>query len=49
VEVIPKWILEKYDGMVWSRFIWFSIGPVAGSSEQGNEPSGSITLWEILE
>jgi hypothetical protein len=24
-------------------------GPVEGSYEQGNEPTGSIKFWEILE
>jgi hypothetical protein len=25
------------------------LGPVAGFCEHGNEPSGSIKCWEILE
>jgi hypothetical protein len=30
-------------------FIWFRRGPVAGSSEQGNELSGSKTGEEFLD
>jgi hypothetical protein len=25
------------------------MGPVEGSCEHGNEPSGSIKCWEVLE
>jgi len=32
----------------WIVFIWFRLGQVAGSCEQGNEPSGSIKSWEFL-
>jgi hypothetical protein len=35
-----KLTLERYDGVVWTRLIWLVIG---------NEPSGSIKCWEILE
>jgi hypothetical protein len=34
--------LKKFDGMVWTRFIWLRIGTRAGSCEHGNEPLGSI-------
>jgi hypothetical protein len=29
--------------------IWLKIGPVEGSREHSNEPSGSIKRWEVLE
>jgi hypothetical protein len=35
--------------MVWTGSIWLRIGPVEGSCEHGNEPSGSIKCWEVLE
>jgi hypothetical protein len=28
---------------------WIDLGPVEGSCEHGNEPSGSMKCWEILE
>jgi hypothetical protein len=33
------------------RFLWsgWGQGPVEGSCEHGNEPSGSIKCWEVLE
>jgi hypothetical protein len=31
--------------VVWTGLIWFRIW----TSEYGNEPSGSVTRWEILE
>jgi hypothetical protein len=45
--IILKWILEEYDGMVWTELIWLKIG--TGSCEHDNEPSGSINYWDILE
>jgi hypothetical protein len=24
--VIPRWVLEKYDKVVWTGFIWLGIG-----------------------
>jgi hypothetical protein len=24
--IVLKWIMEKYDGVVWTRFIWLRIG-----------------------
>jgi hypothetical protein len=36
----------------WSVMDWIDVAqkrPVVGSCEHGNEPSGSITCWEILE
>jgi hypothetical protein len=46
---ILKLILERWDGMVGIQSIWLRIGPVEGSCEGGNEASGSIKRWEILE
>jgi hypothetical protein len=46
--IILKWFLDRME--------WYALdlsgpglGPVEGSCEHGNEPSGSITCWEILE
>jgi hypothetical protein len=38
----------RENGMVWTGLIWLRAGPVAGSCEQGNEPSGFIKCWDIL-
>jgi hypothetical protein len=38
--VILKWILERYDGVVWTGLIWLRIGTSEGSCEHGNEPLG---------
>jgi hypothetical protein len=35
--------------MVGIGSIWLRIEPVEGSCERGNEPSGSIKRWEVLE
>jgi hypothetical protein len=35
--------------MGWIGLIWLRIGIVEGSCEHGNEPSGSIKYWEVLE
>jgi hypothetical protein len=35
--------------MVWTGLVWLRIGTVGGSCEHGNEPSGSINVWEVLE
>jgi hypothetical protein len=35
---ILKWILDRYDGMVWIGLIWLRIG----TSEHDIEASGSI-------
>jgi hypothetical protein len=35
--------------MVWIGLIWLRIGPVEGACEDGNESSGSIKCWEVLE
>jgi hypothetical protein len=33
----------------WNGMDWIGIEPVEGSCEHGNEPSGSIKFWEVLE
>jgi hypothetical protein len=33
----------------WDGMDRFSLGPVEGSCELGNETSGSIICWEVLE
>jgi hypothetical protein len=33
----------------WGGMDWIDLGPVEGPCEYGNEPSGSIKCWEILE
>jgi hypothetical protein len=35
--------------MMWIGLIWLRIGTVEGSCEHGDEPSGSIEYWEVLE
>jgi hypothetical protein len=45
---ILKWILERYD-VAWTGSIWLSIRTSGGACEHGNEPSGSIKCWKVLE
>jgi hypothetical protein len=48
--IILKGIVERYDGVVWIKLIWLRIGTSGeGSCEHGNEPSGSIKCWKVLE
>jgi hypothetical protein len=35
--------------MVWTGLIGSGQGPVAGSYKHGNETSGSIKFWKVLE
>jgi hypothetical protein len=35
--------------MIWTAYIWLWIGVMEGLCEHGNEPSGSIKCWEIVE
>jgi hypothetical protein len=28
--IILRWILDKYDGVVWTGFVWFKIGNSGG-------------------
>jgi hypothetical protein len=46
-EMILKWILEKYEEVVWTGFIGHRIESSGVSCEYGNEPSGSIICWEF--
>jgi hypothetical protein len=39
---------QRWDGMAWMDLAQDK-GPVEGSCEYGNEPSGSIQFWEVLE
>jgi hypothetical protein len=41
--------LEKYDWMVWPGFVWIRMGTSGGPCDHGNEPSGSIKCWKLLE
>jgi hypothetical protein len=43
-----KMNLEKQSGMDWIHLAEGD-GPVAGSCEHGDEPSGFIEFWEIIE
>jgi hypothetical protein len=38
-----------WDGMVWIGLIWLRIKTVEGSWEHGNESSGSIQCWKVIE
>jgi hypothetical protein len=38
----------EWDGVDWINLAQ-DRGPVEGSCEHGNEPSGSIKSWEILD
>jgi hypothetical protein len=37
------------DGVLWTGSSGSGWGPVESACEHGNEPSGSIKSWEILE
>jgi hypothetical protein len=45
---ILKLIFERHDGVVWTGLVWLRI-KTTGDSEDGNEPSGSVKFWEVLE
>jgi hypothetical protein len=38
----------RWDDMVWAGLMWLRI-ETNGSCEHGNEPSGSVTCWEVFE
>jgi hypothetical protein len=40
--MILKWILEKYNGVLWTEFVWLRIETSGGSCEYSNELSGYI-------
>jgi hypothetical protein len=46
--IILEWILGKYGGKLWTRFMWLSVGTVEGFCEYGNGPSGSIIGEKFL-
>jgi hypothetical protein len=39
------WILERWDGVMWTGLVWLRIG----TGEFGIEPSGSLKCWETIE
>jgi hypothetical protein len=39
MQVVLKWILEKYDMRAWIGLMWLRIGTMAGCYEQGNKLS----------
>jgi hypothetical protein len=41
--------IEEIRLMVWCELIWLRIGVVNGSCERGNEFSGSLKCWEVVE
>jgi hypothetical protein len=45
VNIILKWILEKYDGSARIGFICLRKAMVAGSCEHGDEAPGSMNVW----
>ena len=46
---ILRWIFRKMDVGVWTGSSWLRIGQVAGPSECGTEPLGSIKCGEFLD
>jgi hypothetical protein len=42
-------MLNKQYGVIWAVFIWLKIKTIESSCEDGNEHSGSIKFWEVLE
>jgi hypothetical protein len=42
-------VLEIWDWVVWAGLMWLRIGTSGGFVWSGNEPSGSVWNWEILE
>jgi hypothetical protein len=49
MRIILKWILSRYGRMAWTGLNWLGYRPVAGSCEEGNESSASITEGKFLE
>jgi hypothetical protein len=47
----PRWIdnIKMGHGLVCTGSIWLRIGISRGFCEHGNEHSGSIKCWEVLE
>jgi hypothetical protein len=48
-EDILKLICERQDGVIWTGLIWLRMGTSESFCEHGNEPTGTIKLWKILE
>jgi hypothetical protein len=46
--ILLKWLLEKYDGVLWSELTWLRMGPVEGFCEHCNEHLGFVKC-EILD
>jgi len=42
VDRIMKWIFKKWDGRLWTGFMWLTSEPVVGCCVYGNEPLGSV-------
>jgi hypothetical protein len=40
---------QEWQEWISRIFVLFSDGPVEGYFEHGNEPSGSMKCWEVLE
>ena len=49
VRIILRWIFRKWEGVVGTGWSWLRIGHLAGTSECGNELSGSIKCGEFLD
>jgi len=47
--IILDWILRKYNGKMWTGFIWLRKGLMASCCEHGNEHSVSIKGKEFLD
>jgi hypothetical protein len=47
--MILNWILERLDGVVWTGLIGLRIGKCGNRLANGNEPSGSIKYWQVVE
>jgi hypothetical protein len=38
-KIILEWMSEKWDGKIWTKFIWLHRDTSGGFCEDGNEPS----------
>jgi len=43
--IVLRWVFRKWDVGSWTGLIWLRIGVFAC----GNEPSGSMVCWELLD
>jgi uncharacterized membrane protein len=46
---VLKWILQKYDRMIWTGIIRLITGSVAVSCEHNNKLSSSIEVREFID